>query len=108
MQPIRLKKRKQFVRVTNQGRKLIASGLILLYAPNDTDKNGVGFTVTKKVGNAVTRNRIRRRLREVVRLGLPKFKKTGYDFVLIGRKSTFDRPFHRLQKDFTYLLKAVE
>ncbi len=108
MQPIRLKKRKQFVRVTNQGRKLVASGLILLYAPNDKETNGVGFTVTKKVGNAVTRNRIRRRLREVVRLVLPKFKKTGYDFVVIGRKSTFDRPFYRLKKDFSTLLKEVE
>ena len=108
MQPIRFKKRKQFVRVADKGRKLVASGLILLYAPNDTDKNGVGFTVTKKVGNAVTRNRIRRRLREVVRLGMPKFKKTGYDFVVIGRKSTFDRPFYRLQKDFAYLLKDVD
>ena len=108
MQPVRLKKRKQFVRVTNQGRKLVSSGLILLYGPNNTDKNGVGFTVTKKVGNAVTRNRIRRRLREVVRLGLPKFKKTGYDLVLIGRQSTFDRPFKQLQKDFAYVLKGIE
>lgn len=108
MQPVRLKKRRQFVRVTNQGRKLIASGLILLYAPNNTDQNGIGFTVTKKVGNAVTRNRIRRRLREVVRLGMPKFKKTGYDLVLIGRQSTFDRPFKLLQKDFAYVLKSVE
>lgn len=108
MQPSRLKKRKQFVRVTSKGRKLVASGLILLYAPNGTDKNGVGFTVTKKVGNAVTRNRIRRRLREVVRLGMPQFEKTGYDLVLIGRKSTFDRPFNLLQKDFAYVLKGIE
>lgn len=108
MQPTRLKKRKQFVRVMDKGRKLISSGLILLYAPNELTENRIGFTVTKKVGNAVTRNRIRRRLREVVRLGLPRFKKTGYDFVLIGRKSTFERPFYRLQKDFSYLLKEIE
>ncbi len=108
MQPTRLKKRRQFVRVTDKGRKLVSSGLILLYAPNDTDTNAVGFTVTKKIGNAVVRNRIRRRLREIVRLYLPKFKKTGYDFVVIGRKSTADRPFYRLKKDFLYLLKDVE
>ena len=48
MQPVRLKKRKQFVRVTNQGRKLVSSGLILLYAPNNTDKNGVGLPLRKK------------------------------------------------------------
>ncbi|MBR5129823.1 MAG: ribonuclease P protein component [Alphaproteobacteria bacterium] len=108
MQPIRLKKRKQFVRVADKGQKLVASGLILLYAPNDKDVNGIGFTVTKKIGNAVVRNRVRRRLREVVRLGMSKFSKTGYDFVVIGRKSTLDRPFEKLQKDFAYLLKAVK
>ncbi|MBR4926834.1 MAG: ribonuclease P protein component [Alphaproteobacteria bacterium] len=108
MQPTRLKKRRQFVRVTNKGRKLVSSGLVLLYAPNDTEANAVGFTVTKKIGNAVTRNRIRRRLREIVRLYLPKFKKTGYDFVVVGRKATADRPFYRLKKDFLHLLKEVE
>lgn len=108
MQPTRLKKRRQFVRVMDKGQKLVASGLILLYCANETDENRIGFTVTKKVGNAVTRNKVRRRMREIVRLGLPKFKKRGYDLVLIGRKSTFDREFCKLQKDFRYLLKGVE
>ncbi|MGN1063086.1 MAG: ribonuclease P protein component, partial [Alphaproteobacteria bacterium] len=70
MQPARLKKHRQFVDVANKGQKLVSSGLILLYMPNETGEVRVGFTVTKKLGNAVVRNRIRRRLREVVRLGL--------------------------------------
>lgn len=106
--PTRFKKRKQFVRVADTGRKLVSSGLVLLYAKNGTDQNGVGFTVTKKIGNAVVRNRVRRRLREVVRLYLPTLGKSGYDFVVIGRKAAYDCPFDKLVKDFVKLLKDVE
>lgn len=107
MQPTRLKKHRQFVCVANKGQKLVSSGLILLYMPNETQYLRVGFTVTKKLGNAVVRNRIRRRLREVVRLGLQGFDKTGYDFVIIGRQATLIRPFKKLQNDFSKLLKEV-
>ena len=109
MQPTRLKKRKQFVHVAEKGRKLVSSGLILQFiAREKSDQIGLGFTVTKKVGNAVIRNRVRRRLKEVVRLGLPLFGKTGYDFVIIGRKETLTRSFTDLQKDFDTLLKQVK
>lgn len=60
----------------------------------------VGFTVTKKVGNAVARNRIRRRLKEVTRLVLQERPVTGFDFVLIGRVGTRDRAFADLDADF--------
>lgn len=109
MQPTRLKKRKQFVHIAQKGRKIISSGLILQFIENK--KPGVlnvGFTVTKKIGNAVIRNRVRRRLREVVRLGLQDFDKTGYDFVLIGRGSTVNRPFDKLQRDFATALSQIQ
>ncbi len=51
----------------------------------------VGFTVSKKVGNAVERNRIRRRLREVVRLSPPSHMRPGHDYVLIGRRAALER-----------------
>ncbi len=60
----------------------------------------VGFTVTRKVGNAVARNRIRRRLREVVRLVLRQRPVRGFDFVLIGRAATRERRFADLLADF--------
>ena len=60
----------------------------------------LGFTVTKKVGNAVVRNRIRRRLKEVTRLVLQEHPVEGFDFVLIGRAGTRERAFAELRADF--------
>ncbi len=68
----------------------------------------VGFTCSKKVGNAVARNRAKRRLREVARLILPKAGRAGWDYVLIGRPDvTADRPFDQLQTDLIQALKKL-
>ena len=67
----------------------------------------VGFTVSKKVGNAVERNRVRRRLREIVRLAPPARMRPGYDYVLIGRRAALDLPFDRLVEDFDRALGRV-
>ena len=59
----------------------------------------LGFTVTKKIGNAVTRNRTRRRLKEAARLVLAEHPVSGVDLVLIGREGTRGRKFTALQED---------
>ena len=60
----------------------------------------VGFTCSKKVGNAVARNRAKRRLREVARAILPTYGKTGWDYVFIGRRDvTSDRSFDAMVQD---------
>ncbi|KIN70647.1 Ribonuclease P protein component [Sulfitobacter noctilucae] len=67
-----------------------------------------GFTCSKKVGNAVARNRAKRRLREIARLALPQLGLPGHDYVLIGRKgATADLPFAQLQADFTAALSVL-
>lgn len=72
----------------------------------DPETVRVGFTCSKKVGNAVARNRAKRRLREIARLALPHRAQAGCDYVLIGRKgATADLPFSTLQTDF---LKALD
>lgn len=66
----------------------------------DADGIRVGFTCSKKVGNAVARNRAKRRLREIARTLLPRHGKDGFDYVLIGRRDkTAARDFADLQQD---------
>jgi ribonuclease P protein component len=68
----------------------------------------VGFTASKKVGNAVARNRAKRRLREVARLVLPEAGRPGWDYVLVARPGvTVDRPFDALLSDLRWALKKV-
>jgi ribonuclease P protein component len=67
----------------------------------------VGFTVTRRLGNAVKRNRIRRRLRELARRVLGERGREGFDYVLIGRAATRERPFERLVGDLERALDEV-
>ncbi len=65
----------------------------------DSGPARVGYTVTKKEGNSVERNRIRRRLREAARLVLPSDGTPGVDYVVIGRRAALDSPFQTLVQD---------
>jgi ribonuclease P protein component len=68
----------------------------------------VGFTCSKKVGNAVARNRAKRRLREIARTVLPREGRPGWDYVLIGRKdATATRDFEALKADLTRALRSL-
>ena len=98
--PARLKRRAEFLRVAGKGRKAPAPGLVLqVLVRGDQDPVRLGFTVTKKVGNAVVRNRTRRRLRAAARAALVDMPATGMDMVLIGRDGTRGRKFALLVED---------
>jgi len=68
----------------------------------------LGLTVSKKVGNAVVRNRMKRRLRELARAVLPEAGMEGADHVLIGRAGGIERPFAELLADLTRALQRVK
>ena len=103
----RLKKRRDFLRAASRGKRAARPGLVLQAAAGQAGQVRVGFTVTKKVGNAVVRNRARRRLKEAVRLALPPLAPGGWDLVLIGRDGTGKRPFAKLIEDLRGALKQA-
>ena len=75
-------------------------GLILkLRLREDLKSARVGFTCTKKLGNAVMRNRIKRRLKEAARLSMPQIAQPGFDYIIIGRSAAENRPFEILKSD---------
>ncbi|MGR3375122.1 ribonuclease P protein component [Salipiger abyssi] len=110
--PIRLStltKRGEFLAAARARRQPAGSMLVQARQRGDDDPAiRVGFTCSKKVGNAVARNRAKRRLREVARLSLPGLGRPGWDYVLIGfRDATATRPFDLLQRDFERALRKL-
>ncbi|WP_353216140.1 ribonuclease P protein component [Sandarakinorhabdus sp.] len=103
--PETIRLRRDFL-AANQGRRVPTAGFVLLVRQrgDGTSLMRAGYTVTKKVGNSVVRNRLKRRLREIVRLMLPAHGHSGADHVLIGRDAGLKRDFAALQAD---LAKAL-
>ena len=85
----------------------VANGLLVLYArPNRSAANRIGITVSKKLGGAVVRNRVRRRLREVYRLHEDRFL-PGFDIVVVARSRAVTASFPDLQEGYLALAKKA-
>ena len=104
-----MKSRPQFLAAARGRRQATASMVVQGRAREDgTDTVHVGFTCSKKVGNAVARNRAKRRLRAAAQAVLPTEARPGWDYVLIGRAgATADRPFPALLADLRRALEAL-
>ncbi len=99
--PGRITKRSDFLRAA-RGRRVALPGFVLQgwNRGDQCPEIRAGFTCSKKVGNAVARNRAKRRLREIARLDLTRFGRPGWDYVLIGRHDATARlPFETLRAD---------
>jgi ribonuclease P protein component len=105
----RLKKRADFLRAARGIRRV--EGAITLEtcaAPENAEGEiRVGFTASKKIGNAVARNRAKRRLRAAARALLPLLGRVGHDYVLVARGTTVARPFPALLSDITTALTSA-
>jgi ribonuclease P protein component len=103
----RLKRRTDF-RAAAQGLRAPAKAFVLqARGRGDEGAARLGFTVSRQVGNAVKRNRVRRRLREIVRLADADKFYAGHDYVLIGRPSALQLPFADMTRDFANALRRV-
>ncbi|WOI56546.1 ribonuclease P protein component [Palleronia sp. LCG004] len=107
-EPRRIKARADFLRAA-RARTVRMPGF-MLQARDRRDEGAirVGFTCSRKVGNAVARNRAKRRLREIARIGLPHLGQSGWDYVLIGKRDvTAERNFERMQADLNAALRKI-
>jgi len=104
----RLKKRSEFLYVRN-GRSKTVGALLVQMRKNASDvpEIRVGYTASKKVGNAVVRSRAKRQMREAARAVLPLEAQAGNDYVLIARASITQVTFDRLIKDLRKALKSL-
>lgn len=116
----RLKKRSEFLKVAGSGRKWVASGFVLQarQRPTGPETPGaetpvlgedirVGYTASRKVGNAVARNRAKRRLRAACGDVLQPSGQPGHDYVVIARSQTLTEPYQNLVADLTKGLRRL-
>lgn len=114
-----IKKRKDFLYISDNGASVVTPAFVVKCAlpvrkfhqgeRSVPCENGVrvGYVVRKKIGNAVTRSFVRRRLREMVRADIPFNGEAGYDYVVIARSYSVKRDFGKMRKEFVSALKQL-
>ena len=105
-----IKSRKDFLKISTKGISSPQDGLVLQTIANNDENNNirVGITATKKIGNAVIRNKCKRKLRVVANDILLEYAKENNDYVLVARASTYDREIQLLKNDLIKALKNVK
>ena len=103
----RLKKNWEFKKVYRKGRTVVSRNIVLYYCPNGHDYNRIGFSISKKVGNSVVRNRIRRVYREAFKF-VDNYLERGYDFILIARKPAVDVSFNHASRELYNLCRKKQ
>lgn len=101
-----IKLNKEFKSLYYRGGCQVSKRIVLYFRKNKFNKdiNRLGLTVSKKIGNAVMRNKVRRRLKEIYRLKEDMLP-AGYDFVIVARASAADATYAELDKDMNYLFR---
>ncbi|WP_046904955.1 ribonuclease P protein component [Croceibacterium atlanticum] len=101
-----LQRRADFL-AANRGLRVARPGFVLLARPNGGRGKRYGITVTKKIGNAVVRNRMKRRFRELLRAALPDEGLPDHDHVLIGREGGIERDFAKMRGELSFALSRA-
>lgn len=105
--PERLKKRADFLAAQRGEKRRGRLFLLEVRVRGDEDAPRVGFTVTKKTGNAAVRNRVRRRLREAVRVHAARDMADGSDYVIVGRREILAAPFEALKAELSRRIRGT-
>ena len=101
-----IRRRADFL-AANRGLRNARAGFVLLTRANEGRGKRFGVTVTKKIGNAVVRNRMKRRFRELLRDLLPAEGLGDHDHVLIGREGGIERDFHQMREELSAALRRA-
>ncbi|MDR1983123.1 MAG: ribonuclease P protein component [Holosporaceae bacterium] len=104
---LRIKKRKDFVRVSKSNFSFRANSVVVLCNFNGLNTHRVGFTASKKIGNAVIRNLCKRRMRAAADIIFTKIGLAGIDYVLIARKSTDSVNWSLLVEEITHAVNFL-
>lgn len=103
---LRISKNREFREIYKHGKNIANKDFVLYQKKNEFNRTRIGIAVSKIVGNAVKRNRIKRLIREIYRKELPHIK-SGYDIILIARKPIKEKSFHSIEKTFIDVLKRA-
>ncbi|MCF2618748.1 ribonuclease P protein component [Oscillibacter valericigenes] len=101
-----VKENYEFRRIYAKGRSGVSPYLVIYARPNRRGHNRLGVTASTKLGHAVVRNRVRRRLREIFRLNQDKLKQ-GYDFILVARTRAVGAEYRELERAFLGVCKRL-
>lgn len=101
-QTVSLKQNREFRRIYSKGKSAVSSCLAIYCRKSRRPTNRLGITVGGKLGNAVVRNRVRRRLREIYRTNEDKLQ-LGYDVVIVARTRAVNAPYAVLERSFLQL-----
>ncbi|MDR1391573.1 MAG: ribonuclease P protein component [Clostridiales bacterium] len=104
MKIISINKNRDFKKIYVRGKSFAETFLVMYFIKNNLKINRLGITVSKKIGNSVKRNRVKRRIKAVYILNSNNIK-VGYDIVLIGRNKTNTAKFSEIEKCFWHILK---
>jgi len=100
----KLRKNMEFKKVYSGGKNFWNRNLILYIRKNKLEESRFGVTITKKIGNAVVRNKIKRRIKEIYRLNMYRIK-DGYDLIFIPKKNVVDISYKELESALIHILK---
>jgi ribonuclease P protein component len=104
----RLRQRADFLAAATGTKVPTAAFVLQIRRRDESGPVRVGFTVSRKVGTAVERNRVRRRLKQAVKLSAAERLRLGHDYVLVGRRAALHLPFDRLIQDLAGALRQLD